>query len=278
MHAYILGGSKNIGYYAAVRLLEKGASVTFLLRNTSTFDNDATIQTYIKQGKVFLVKGDGLNLDDQKKGWETALENGDGTIDVVLFTIGGVPNFHLTKGFVLTVADLCTRSLLNLFQSMPASLRIPTAQPRFLIVTSRGITHSSHATLPGPLKAFYGYALPSPHADKLGAERVLAYVMGVPWRDEAPRPEVLPGGWEKLPGLPAEGEIKRVHIVRPSLLTDGACKADEPQKNGKAAYRAVEGEINGGYTVSRRDVAHFMVEDALPNWEKWEGKGVTLVY
>ncbi|KAI0658767.1 hypothetical protein C8Q70DRAFT_1045412 [Cubamyces menziesii] len=280
MHAFVLGGSKNIGYHAALRLLEQGSTVTFLLRRTSVFDNDEQMQRYIRQGKATLVSGDGLKLEDVKRGWEVALEAGHGTVDFVLFSIGGIPGFHLTKGLVLDPPDLCTRSLLNLFRTIPPALRTPATQPRFVVITSRGMTHHSHRTLPVALRAFYGMFLGSPHMDKLGAERVIAYCMGRPWSTDSDgeiKENVLPPGWQKLDGLLAEGELKRVVIVRPALLTDGECRADDPKK-GKPAYKAVAGEEEGGYTVSRRDTAHFIVEGALKNWDEWEGKGVCLVY
>ncbi|KAI8982943.1 hypothetical protein BD414DRAFT_491666 [Trametes punicea] len=280
MHAFVLGGSKNIGYYAALRLLEQGATVTFLLRRTSVFDDDEQMKPYLKTGKATLVAGDGLKIDNVQKGWEAALDAGNGSVDLVLFTIGGTPSFSLTKGVVLDPVDLCTRSLLNLLRTMPASLREPASQPRFIVVTSRGITHASHDTLPCALKPFYNYVLAGPHADKLGAERVLAHCMGRPWSSEAdgePKETVLPRDWKSLPGLPAEGELKHVVIVRPALLTNGECNGDNA-KEGKAPYKAVAGEIDSGYTVSRRDTAHFIVNGAVNNWEKWEGQGVCLVY
>lgn len=52
------------------------------------FDKDAKVQSYIKDGKAHLVKGDGTVLEDVQKGWEAALEYGNGTIDLVLFSIG----------------------------------------------------------------------------------------------------------------------------------------------------------------------------------------------
>ncbi|KAI0647629.1 hypothetical protein C8Q79DRAFT_907017 [Trametes meyenii] len=256
---------------------EQGATITFLLRRASVFDSDEKIQSYIKQGKARLVVGDALVLEDVRKGWQAALEAGNGSIDFVIFTIGGYPNFHITKGLVLEPADICTRSLLNLFRTVPAALRAPEAQPRFIVVTSRGITHDSHKTLPLAMKAFYSFMLGSPHADKLGAERVLTHCMGRKWTDEEPRAELLPRDWTSLPDAPAEGEFKRIVIIRPSLLSDGACKADEA-KPGKPGYKAVAGEIEGGYTVSRKDTAHFIVTGAVQNWDQWEGKGVCLVY
>jgi NAD(P)-dependent dehydrogenase (short-subunit alcohol dehydrogenase family) len=98
----VLGGSRNIGYHAAVRLLggffcsrcglslmsiiAAGATVTFLLRSTSVFDNDEVVQGYIESGKARLVKGDGLVKDDVKRAWE---ETGrDRPVDTVVFTVG----------------------------------------------------------------------------------------------------------------------------------------------------------------------------------------------
>ncbi|KAI0820179.1 hypothetical protein BC628DRAFT_1423116 [Trametes gibbosa] len=278
MNAFVLGGSKNIGYYAAVRLLDQGASVTFLLRKTSAFDDDEKIQSYVSKGKARLVSGDALNIEDVQKGWAAALELGNGSIDVVLSSIGSLPNFSFTKGLVLPIPDLCTRSLLNLFRTLPESLRAPGAQPRIIVVTSRGITHAAHKTLPAPLRAFYTHALAGPHEDKYGAERVLAHCLGDRWTEVEPKETILPSGWKTLSGLPAEGEFRRILVMRPALLTDGVCKGDEESKKGKAPYKAVAGEITGGYTVSRRDIAHFIVQEALQNWSKWEGKGAVVVY
>jgi len=38
-----------------------------------------------------------------------------------------------------------------------------------------------------------------------------------------------------------------------------------------------EGDI-GGYVVSRKDVAHFLVEGVLAEWKKWEGKCLSVAY
>ena len=68
--------------------IEQGATVTFLLRSTSVFDEDATIQGYIKQGRARLVHGDALKADTVTAAWDAALAAGNGTVDVVLFTLG----------------------------------------------------------------------------------------------------------------------------------------------------------------------------------------------
>ena len=192
----------------------------------------------------------------------------------------------MTRGFVFDPPDLVTRSLINTFSTMPSELRAPESQPRFVVITSMGITAASHKALPLALKPLYGSMLSGPHNDKLGAERVLAHVRGLPWTAaDAIKKEVLPDGWQDTAaGLPKEGEIRQVVIIRPALLTDGECKGDAAgaKKEGKgkgASYRTLkDGDFGDGYRVSRKDVAHFIVCDALPNWEKWEGSGVTLAY
>lgn len=67
MKAYTIGGSRNIGYHASLRLLRESmsrtsafslygltpaAAVTFFLRNPSRFDNDEAKQGSVKEGKV----------------------------------------------------------------------------------------------------------------------------------------------------------------------------------------------------------------------------------
>jgi len=89
MNVLAVGASRNIGYYASLRLLEKGATVTFLLRSPSAFDGDSTIQGYVASGKAHLVKGDGLKTDDVRHSWEVAQSLGtDGRVDLVVFTVG----------------------------------------------------------------------------------------------------------------------------------------------------------------------------------------------
>ena len=105
MNVYAIGASRNIGYYSAVRLLsasnpflrrtmadyraiEKGATVTFLLRSLNVFETDELIQGYVKSGHVRLVQGDALKAEDVAKGWEAAQEGPQSHVDLVLFTLG----------------------------------------------------------------------------------------------------------------------------------------------------------------------------------------------
>ena len=56
-------------------------------------------------------------------------------------------------------------------------------------------------------------------------------------------------------------------LIRGALLTDG-------KKTGK--YRSGEREV--GYTISRKDVADFIVRECIDGDGKWFGKRPVLVY
>jgi len=283
MKVYAIGASRNIGYLTALRLLAKGATVTFLMRSPSAFDANEEMQNYIKNGTARLVKGDALNREDVLKGWEVAAEpespGGARGVDVLLFSVGSTsPKLHPLKGVIILPADLVTHTLVNTLSTIPTD--IPT--PRIVAVTSVGLTKESHAALPLPTRALYSYLLDGPHEDKKGAETVLAHVMGTEIDASLPPTDkrVLPDGWKDTPGLPPAGSLaSNTAIVRPIWLTDGKCRSDE---KGNDAYRVrAEGylPVKRGYTISRKDVAHFIAERLLEDeWETWKGKGIALAY
>ncbi|KAF7976767.1 hypothetical protein HWV62_5768 [Athelia sp. TMB] len=295
-----IGGSRNIGYLSSVRLLEKGASVTFLLRSPSCFDTDETIQKYVKSGKARLIKGDALVKTDVVRSWAEAAQGegeqrvdvllftvgtipsfsltkgfGEQRVDVLLFTVGTIPSFSLTKGFVQTPPNLVTQSLLNALSTIP-SQAIP---PKIITISSTGLTKSSHAALPLLLKPVYGHFLHIPHMDKVGAEKVAAHCAGWPWdaNDGDVGADIMGEQWEETEGLP-KGTLPDILVVRPALLTDGECQADAVAAKGKGtSYRVREGNFKS-WTVSRKDVAHFLVEGALSEWDTWKGKCVSIGY
>jgi len=272
MNVLILGGSRNVGYYAAQRLLAKGATVTFLLRNKATFDNDESIKPYIASGKVRIVPGDALNEEDVRQAWKVAAEGVSGHVDTLLFTVGSRPKFSLTKGFTLDPPILCTRGMLNVLSTMP----LTDPQPKVILVSSAGMGKRSHAALPLLLKPLFGYLLAVPHEDKLGMERVVAHAAGWMWTHEEPKQTILPEGWQKQ--LPEPGFLKDVLVLQPTLFIGEKCVGDEGKKNGKAPYRAADHDLPGAYTISRKDVAHFIVEGGMEHWDEWKGKSVRLAY
>ncbi|EMD38023.1 hypothetical protein CERSUDRAFT_64307 [Gelatoporia subvermispora B] len=274
MNIYAIGASRNIGYYAAQRLLEKGATVTFLLRNTSVFDQDADMKRFVTSGKARLIQGDALRASDVKRGWEEACSLKE-SVNAVLFSVGGTPRFSVTRGLVVDPHNLCTQSILNVLSTIPANLRTPETQPRLVVVSSLGLTRASHAKVPIPLKPMYAL-LRVPHADKLGLERVVAHCAGRAWTEEEPRADIIGTEWASREGLLSSGELKHAVVIRPALLTDGACKGDSSQ--GKPPYKVTSDEMTGFYTVSRRDVAHFIVEGVLAGWERWDGQCINISY
>jgi hypothetical protein len=268
-----------------VRLLGHGATVTFLLRSVSVFDNDEIIKSYVSSGKARLVQGDALIAEDVANAWAKAAE-GENTsgVDFVLFTVGGTGTISLRKGAIIDPPNLCTQCALNVLCTMPTF----QTQPKFIFISSIGTSKASHANLPVLLKPFYSWMLANPHADKLGSERVVHYCAGKEWVDPEPSAELMNAGeteWQAREGLPGQGELKDWVIVRPALFTDGECKADdEGKKKGKKStaskppYKVVDGDAGAGYTISRRDVAHFLVEGVIMNWDTWQGKIVGISY
>ncbi|QRW09285.1 hypothetical protein RhiLY_08284 [Ceratobasidium sp. AG-Ba] len=101
MHILLFGASRNIGYAVAQRLLAKGHICTFLLRRPEAMESDASMTTYIKDGKAKIIHGDGLVEADPR----------DGEIDYIFFGIGGEPSLSLLKGAVITPHDLTSRSM-----------------------------------------------------------------------------------------------------------------------------------------------------------------------
>ncbi|KAG0691644.1 hypothetical protein DFH29DRAFT_976872 [Suillus ampliporus] len=248
----VIGGSRNIGYYSAVRLLALGATVTFLLRSP---------------GKARLVQGDALVKNDVRRAWSEA--SNSGPVDFLIFTVGGTGQFSLTKGVTITPPNLVTQSLLNVLETLPSP------RPKIITISSTGLTRASYKSLPLALKPLYSYLLSSPLKDKRGAEEAIAHSAGWEWNvKDSPGDEILGADWtNRVP----TGELKSVVVVRPAMLTDGECRADVKGK-GSDAYRVKEGDLECGWTVSRRDVAYFLVEGVVRHWEEWEGKCVSVAY
>ncbi|KAF5364675.1 hypothetical protein D9758_005599 [Tetrapyrgos nigripes] len=283
LNVLTLGGSRNIGYFSSVRLLDAGCTVTFLLRDTAIFDTDETIHKYLKSGKAFLCKGDALVQGDVKRAWEESASHGlEGKVDLLLFTVGGKPSIDIRRGAVIKPHNLVTQCFLNAVCTMPP----PSNQsyPRIVTISSTGLTHNAHDALPLLLKPLYGWLLNMPHQDKLGAERIIAHVCNWEWDPKdgpAEKKNILPQGWQDFPELPPKGSLSgNVLVVRPALLTDGECVADKNamKKQDKPPYRVKdvnEGEISG-YTVSRKDVGHFVAQAVLEKWEEFGGKIVNI--
>lgn len=170
--------------------------------------------------------------------------------------------------------NLVTQCMLNILCTMPTYPDAP--QPKIVTFSSIGVTPAAHAALPFPLKPILALGA-APHRDKVGMERVIAHCAGWPWdpkADSEPAIDLMGEGWMEREGLPARGTLKHALIIRAGVLTNGACVADE--ENGKG-YRVSEQEL-GGYTISRKDAAHFVVDALTRRWDEFNNKRVNLTY
>ncbi|KAF9789782.1 hypothetical protein BJ322DRAFT_1098608 [Thelephora terrestris] len=295
MHVLVFGGSRNIGYFTTLRLLDQGHSATLLLRNTNVFDNDERMKPYVDSGKAELVKGDALVSEDVKRVWEKATEAGR-EVDYAIFTMGATPDmgsFKLTKGFTINPPNITTKAILNVLCTMPES----TNRPKFIAITSIGVTKDS--PIPLVYKPLYGYLLRGPHADKLGLERVLAHASGRKWEDREPRDDIttVDGvNWQDRESLPASGSLE-VLVIRPPVFVEPKQKGAPPPKapadstsqptspgnepvakedEEKLTYRVGGPELGGTYKISREEIAHFIAENATKNWDQFKGKAITV--
>jgi hypothetical protein len=174
--------------------------------------------------------------------------------------------FHPLKGFTIKPANLVTQALLTTLCTMPPA-GTGRRPPRVIVLSSTGVTKASRKALPLVYRPLYHYFLGPAHLDKAGAERVIAHVAGTAWVDKELGEDIMGTEWQSRAGLPAVGALKGLTmVVRPALLTDGECRADGGK--GEGAYRAA-GSVRSTYTVSRKDVAHFIVEGLLKRWEEY---------
>jgi hypothetical protein len=186
----------------------------------------------------------------------------------------GGGSFSLTRGLYVDPPDLCTRTMRTLLSSLPASLRVPGAQPRIIAVSTTGIGSAGVAALPRLHRVFYPTLLAAPHEDKLGLELVLAHVSGREgvWVDASEHAEavILPADWQYATGLPQAGTLPDVVVIRPAWLTNSPVTEQ---------YRVLEGQGDSNCkTIARADVAHFVAERVMPQWDAWKGRAVSIGY
>jgi len=289
MHVLVFGGSRNIGYFTALRLLNQGHSATLLLRNDKVFDNDERMKPHVDSGRAQLVQGDALVTDDVKRAWDKATDGR--TVDFVVFTLGATPemgSFKLTKGFTINPPNITTKAILNVLCEMPDSM----PRPKIIAVTSIGVTKDS--PIPFVYKPLYAYLLRGPHADKLGLERVLAHASVRTWDDKEPREDITTVDgvkWQDRSGLPSSGSLE-VLVIRPPMFVEFKQKGAPPpaaatsqpssgegepetKKQEEMKYR-VGPELSGTYSISREELGHFIAENGVKNWDQFKGQAITV--
>ncbi|KAF8834579.1 hypothetical protein BDN67DRAFT_1047124 [Paxillus ammoniavirescens] len=243
---------------------DSGMTITFLPHKMET------IQKYVQQGKACLVQGDALIKDDVQRAWNEAAKGDDKPINLLLFTVGSpTATFDLRKGMLILPLNLVIQALLNVFETTPPS------DPKFIAITSTGVTKELYRALLLLLRIVYGYLIPQPHRDKRGAEQIFTHVADWPWdeRDDVGA-DILVEDWSHR--VCPRGQYKNILVIRPAWLTDGASLAD--QTPGKQAYRVKDGNMKGAYTISRSDVSHLIVETAVKHWDEWTGRCVSIAY
>lgn len=286
----VIGGSRGTGYQIALAYLERAYTVTFLVRDKSTFDSDGTIRAFIAGGQVKVVEGDALVEADVRKAWDGALKHGAGPtrgIDTVAFCLGGSIGYTWATGVTLTPHNIVTRGLQALFCSLPLQ---SSPNTKLTIVSSSGVFPESFNNLPWALRQATSYGLLPAHRDKRSAERLIAHVAGWTWDDarfgpipEEEEREMYDGarGWREREGMPAVGALlEQLAVVRPLLLTDGDCMGDKTKDElaGAEPYRVETLNSTNAWSISRKDVAHFVVKATTSRWEQYKGSAVYLAY
>lgn len=197
-------------------------------------------------------------------------------------------SFKLTKGFTINPPNITTKAILNVLCTMPES----TTPPKYIAITSMGVTKDS--PIPLVYKPLYGYLLRGPHTDKLGLERVLAHAGGRNWDDREPRDDITTVDgikWQDRETLPASGSLE-VLVIRPPMFVEAKQKGSPPKAPAdataqpssaanqpdeeKLTYRVGGPELGGTYRISREEIAHFIAENAMKNWDQFKGKAITV--
>ncbi|KAF8753961.1 hypothetical protein RHS01_06763 [Rhizoctonia solani] len=126
-------------------------------------ESDSAMASYVRDGKVKLIGGDGLVREDVQQAWDATKSNGE--VDVVYF------------GIVLYHTRFCSdtgrshNSVLGNNTIYRPILDYSATRPKLIAITSNGLDKRTHALLPLPLKPVYKYALRTAHEDKIGLEK-----------------------------------------------------------------------------------------------------------
>lgn len=167
--------------------------------------------------------------------------------------LGGRPNFKNPLSPKLEPPQICTRTITTFLPVFIRRYPDPAAQPRLVVVSSNGLGAQGHRDLPCSLKPLYGWILKEPHEDKEEMERMVNSYAGIQHVDFNPNPE-------------GERKLGSVVVVRPSFLADG---------ERKGGVRAGE-RLEGAWTIKRKDVGWWIVEECMPGNDKWRNKGVSV--
>lgn len=134
--------------------------------------------------------------------------------------------------------------------------------------------------LPTFLQPLYDYYLAKVHVDMVAVERLVAHCVGRDWDNRyeeiVNEDEAYGRGWRLQDGFPAAGSLKSILVVRPAFLLGGGWWSGRIGQ-GDPSYRVFR-EGLGGWTISAREVAQFVVDAALRRWDEFENTVVNVSY
>lgn len=255
MHAVIFGGSRGCGYFTAYYLLsapDAAWTITLLLRNTSTIENNARLAPYIKDGRLQLVKGDATVEADVRR-----VLSGD-KVDLVVSSIGGLPKATL-RGFVLKGRpDLCSFGMITLVKVLAS---MPEPRPRIVGVTTMG-TGNSHDYMPWLYRWVYPTFFHALLQDKEGLENVLLRAAAhLPSPKSTSAKIIAPDVFSTLP----ENILQEVIVLRLAALA-----GDDELPKDREVVRAHE-QLKTR-SVTRSAVGRWIAAECVPGKSEWVNK------
>jgi hypothetical protein len=256
---------------AIVGLLERGDTVSILLRSPSVLEQDNVLKKHFESGRLRLFKGDATNKEDVISAWKAAITAG-GIVNIILFAVGPTAKFKLFKGMTVNPPNVSAISYFNTLLAITSGAENPTSPPKMIVLSAKAVTPGAMASLPAPVRLLAGWMFRNVNLDKRGMETLVYHGWGKEYEEgmtPTPSQGILPDDWKEQ--LPHAGWAKSTVLIRPPRLTD------DPEK---MKYRA---EINdfAVWSISRRDLAGFIVDKVLVSDDgskRFEGEVVTIGY
>jgi len=253
-----LGASRGVGFYTALALLKSGGHATLLLRKPDVFTSNPEYEALSDEEKarVTLVQGDAFVEADVQKAVDAAGEE----MNTVVYSIGGTLQYAFPFTFTLIPAQVCARGAAVLLTVLH---KLNRAGLRLVVVSAAG-NGNSWKDVPLLLKPIYATFIAEAQKDKVALEYLALKASKYPIPPEPPASS-LPAEAASLPS----DWLDEVVIVHAPVLTDGA-------ETGMLRKASV---LPSAYTVSRKDVAKFIVDECLKGTDEWVGdKGVAIAY
>ena len=181
-------------------------------------------------------------------------------------------SFNNIQGLTTNPPNLLTKAILNVLCAIPDSV----PRPKLIATTSVRVTKGSSFPDMFASRPMDTFHLRKLRLDELGLERVLAHGSGRQWDDTEPRDKITTVDgikWQDRKGLPLLASLE-VLVFRPE---PSVALWDEIMENSGGNSNDVGGsQLSEPYTVSKEEVAHFIAETVVKNWNRYKGKVVTV--